>query len=253
MDESAKKKLWLEYSLRPSPENREAIILEYAHLVKLVAGRMSMYFGSNVEFNDLVGYGIFGLIDAIDKFDPGKEVKFETYASLRIRGSILDQIRKLDWVPRMVRQRQRQLEDVGRQLEAENGASPTDAVIGQRLGISAQEVAQWSSQVRSSNMVSLNEYIDAGGDVTCDYSFNHNENQVSPEELAQRSELKEQIKKTLSTLTQNERSVVELYYYEELTVKEISRVLEVSESRVSQLHSKALQKLHIRLDSYVNG
>ena len=121
MDEAGRKKLWEQYEAGKSPEIREKIILEYAPLVKTVAGRLSMYLGYNVEYEDLCSYGIFGLIDAIDKFDTMKEVKFETYASLRIRGSILDQIRKMDWIPRTIRQRQKQIEQVIREIEVATG------------------------------------------------------------------------------------------------------------------------------------
>ena len=126
MDEAARKKLLEEYDKEKSPELREKIILEYAPLVKLVAGRLSMYLGYNVEYEDLVSYGIFGLIDAIDKFDCMKEIKFETYASLRIRGAILDQIRKMDWIPRTIRQRQKKIDAVMKEVEQKNGRSATD-------------------------------------------------------------------------------------------------------------------------------
>ena len=129
MDEAGKKKLWEEYARTKSPEVREKIILEYAPLVKVVAGRLSMYLGYNVEYEDLVSYGIFGLIDAIDKFDFLKDVKFETYASLRIRGSILDQIRKMDWIPRTIRQKQKKIDAVIREIETRYGRSATDEEI----------------------------------------------------------------------------------------------------------------------------
>ena len=121
MDETARIKLWNEYAKTHSAETREKIIIEYAPLVKVVAGRLSMYLGYNVEYDDLVGYGVFGLIDAIDKFDPSKAVKFETYASLRIRGAILDQIRKMDWIPRTIRQRQRQIDTAIKSIESASG------------------------------------------------------------------------------------------------------------------------------------
>ena len=131
-----KDKLWKDYQKKPTRELREQLIIEYSQLVKLVAGRLSMYLGHNVEYDDLVSYGIFGLIDAIDKFDADKNVKFETYASLRIRGSILDQIRKMDWIPRTVRQRQRKLDEAVKQIEAQTGRNASDDEIAQVLGIS---------------------------------------------------------------------------------------------------------------------
>ena len=126
MDEAYKNKLWNEYAATKSSEVREQLILEYAPLVKLVAGRLSMYLGYNVEYDDLVSYGIFGLIDAIDKFDSMKEVKFETYASLRIRGSILDQIRKMDWIPRTIRQKQKKIDAAMKEIETTTGRAATD-------------------------------------------------------------------------------------------------------------------------------
>ena len=136
MDEAARSKLWEEYNKTKSADAREKLILEYAPLVKLVAGRLSMYLGFNVEYDDLVGYGIFGLIDAIDKFDLMKDVKFETYASLRIRGAILDQIRKMDWIPRTIRQRQKKIDAAIREIERDGGHVATDAEIAAKMQIS---------------------------------------------------------------------------------------------------------------------
>lgn len=133
MNDAARKKLWEDYARVKTPDLREKLILEYAPLVKVVAGRLSMYLGYNVEYEDLVSYGVFGLIDAIDKFDMGKEVKFETYASLRIRGAILDQIRKMDWIPRTIRQRQKQIDTAMKELEQRNGKPPTDAEIAKYI------------------------------------------------------------------------------------------------------------------------
>ena len=140
MKTAEKEKLWKSYQKDPSPELREQIILEYAPLVKVVAGRLSMYLGYNVEYDDLVGYGIFGLIDAIDKYDAGKDVKFETYASLRIRGSILDQIRKMDWIPRTVRQKQKKLDEAVKQVEMRTGKNASDEEIAVEIGISEDEL-----------------------------------------------------------------------------------------------------------------
>ena len=141
-----KEKLWEEYQRTKSSELRDQIIIEYAPLVKLVAGRLSMYLGYNVEYEDLVSYGIFGLIDAIDKFDLGKEVKFETYASLRIRGTILDQIRKMDWIPRTVRQKQKRIDEAIKQIEMRTGKTAQDEEIAVELGITGDELLNWQSQ-----------------------------------------------------------------------------------------------------------
>ena len=140
MKAKERENLWASYRKNPSSEIREQIILEYAPLVKVVAGRLSMYLGYNVEYDDLVGYGIFGLIDAIDKYDAGKDVKFETYASLRIRGSILDQIRKMDWIPRTVRQRQKKLDEAIKKVEMRTGKNASDAEIAFEIGITEEEL-----------------------------------------------------------------------------------------------------------------
>lgn len=250
MDEAGRSKLWDEYSRKKTSEIREKLIIEYAPLVKLVAGRLSMYLGYNVEYDDLVSYGIFGLIDAIDKYDTMKSVKFETYASLRIRGSILDQIRKMDWIPRTIRQRQKKIDAIMKEIEITTGKVATDEQIAQALGISEDEYNDWQSQMKVTNVVSLNEFMDQGSEVPAE----HNRQNVrfdSPEENIEKKELKEMLVQALDTLTEKEQKVVVLYYYEELTLKEISKVLEVSESRISQLHTRALQKMKNKLGSYM--
>lgn len=250
MDEAARKRLWVDYARTKSPEIREKIILEYAPLVKVVAGRLGMYLGNNVEFDDLVGYGIFGLIDAIDKFDSMKEVKFETYASLRIRGSILDQIRKMDWIPRTIRQKQKQIEAVMRQVEQETGRQATDEEIALGLGISDEEYTEWQSQMKITGVVSLNEYIEQGSDISND-RVRVSSHFEQPERVMEKHELKEMLMEALELLTEKEKKVILLYYYEELTLKEISNILEVSESRVSQLHTKALSKMKTKMGKYM--
>lgn len=251
MDEADKKKLWEEYSKNKSSEIREQIILEYAPLVKLVAGRLSMYLGHNVEYEELVSYGIFGLIDAIDKFDFMKQVKFETYASLRIRGSILDQIRKMDWIPRTIRQKQKKIEAVVKEIEQSTGKNPTDDEIAIGLGISNEEYIDWQSQMKITGLVSLNEYMDQGSDVAQDYSHYTTARFESPEEKIEKTELKKVLGDALELLTEKERKVITLYYYEDLTLKEISNILEVSESRISQLHTKGLQKMKSKMGKYM--
>lgn len=250
MDETARKRLWIDYARTKSPEIREKIILEYAPLVKVVAGRLGMYLGNNVEFDDLVGYGIFGLIDAIDKYDSMKEVKFETYASLRIRGSILDQIRKMDWIPRTIRQKQKQIEGVIRQIEQETGRQATDEEIALGLGISDEEYVEWQSQMKITGVVSLNEYIEQGSDISND-RVRVSSHFEQPEKVMEKHELKEMLMEALELLTEKEKKVILLYYYEELTLKEISNILEVSESRVSQLHTKGLSKMKTKLGKYM--
>ena len=192
MDDAAKNALWAEYSKSRSAEIREKLIIEYAPLVKLVAGRLSMYLGFNVEYDDLVGYGIFGLIDAIDKYDTMKDVKFETYASLRIRGAILDQIRKMDWIPRTVRQRQKKIDTAMREIENETGRPATDAEIAARIEISEDEYYEWQSQMKVTGVISLNEFMEQGSDIPEERGAEH-ARFVHPEEAVEKEELKKKL------------------------------------------------------------
>ena len=249
MNDVARKRLWEDYARLKSADLREKLILEYAPLVKVVAGRLSMYLGYNVGYEDLVSYGVFGLIDAIDKFDMTKEVKFETYASLRIRGAILDQIRKMDWIPRTIRQRQKQMDTAAKELEQINGKPATDSEIAAHIGISEDEFFDWQNQVKADTVISLNEYVEQGNDIASDKGFGSGFE--SPESVIEKDELKVVLTQALELLTEKEKKVILLYYYEELTLKEISRVLEVSESRISQLHTKALQKMKTKMGNYI--
>ena len=251
MDEVGRQKLWSEYGKTKTPALREKIIVEYAPLVKVVAGRLSMYLGYNVEYDDLVGYGVFGLIDAIDKFDPDKAVKFETYASLRIRGAILDQIRKMDWIPRTVRQKQRQIDDAIKKIEAEKGEAANDDEVAKELGISGEEYADWQSQMAVTNVISLDEFNENSTDDGVGGRETIADAAPGPEEVLEEKELKKTLADALELLTEKERKVILLYYYEELTLKEISNILEVSESRVSQLHMKGLAKMKTKLGKYM--
>lgn len=249
MKEAERKKLWDQYIQNKTPELREQLILEYANVVNLVAGRLSMYLGYTVEYDDLVGYGIFGLIDAIDKYDTTKNVKFETYASLRIRGSILDQIRKMDWIPRTLRQKQKQMDTAAAKLEAEYGRPATADEIAGELGLSREEYDSWKTEAEFTNLISLDDYLEQGsesriGSIGAKFQ--------QPEVAVQKQELKEMLVEALQTLTEKEQKVITFYYYEELTLKEISQILSVSESRVSQLHTKALKKIKDHLGDSVD-
>lgn len=245
MTEEERLKLWEQYSKGKEPAIREQLIIEYANLVKIVAGRLNMYLGYAVEQDDLVGYGTFGLIDAIDKFDCFKGIKFETYASLRIRGSILDQIRKMDWIPRTLRQKQKKINQAMQRLETMNGRHATDEEIASELELSQEEYEKWQSQMKITNLVSLDEFLDQGSEIQ--QPSNASSHFDQPEKVLEQQEVKQTLMEVLETLTENERKVITLYYFEELTLKEISHILEVSESRISQLHTKALQKMKKKL------
>lgn len=241
-------KLWIDYSKTKDSKLKEELIIEYGALVKYVSGRLSLYLGQYVEFEDLVSYGIFGLIDAIDKFDLNKGVKFETYASLRIRGSILDSIRKLDWVPRTVRQKQKQMDQVYLELENKLGHTPSDEEVADKLKIPVGEVQDFVKKNNIISLISLDEYVEQN------YEMNLNTIKQSsndePEYIYQKQELKQNIADAIDKLSEKEKTVISLYYFEELTLKEISAIMNISESRVSQLHTKAVSRLKTKLGRY---
>lgn len=237
--------LWRQYHENRDPAIREALILEYSHLIKFIAGRLNIYFGSNVEYDDLVGFGVFGLIDAIDRYDIDKGVKFETYASLRIRGSIIDSIREMDWVPRSLRQKSKELEKAYWDVENEIGHSASDMEIAKKLNISLEEFHKLLNQVNVASMVSLEDFLEQNYEVGADVP---NVNQTDrPEHEMELSELREILGDSIEKLPEKEKMVLSLYYYDELTLKEISAIMKVSESRISQLHTKAVMRLRSKL------
>lgn len=239
--------LWNKYSESKGPALKEQLIIEYADLVKYVAGRLSIYFGSNVEYDDLVGYGVFGLIDAIDKFDLSKKVKFETYASLRIRGAIIDSIREQDWAPRSLRKKGKELEKAYFEIENELGHSASDQEVAEKLGISTDELNKLLQEVNMSQMISLEDFLEQNHETGFDpLSLDRDTNQ--PEQRMEVVELKETLSEAIEKLPEKERTVVTLYYYEELTLKEISLIMKVSESRISQLHTKAIMRMRGKLE-----
>ncbi|WP_054738661.1 FliA/WhiG family RNA polymerase sigma factor [Cellulosilyticum ruminicola] len=243
MDKREIDAIWLKYSKTRDEKAKTVIIENYVYLVKLVAGRLGIYLNQYVDLDDLVGYGILGLIDAIDKFDLNKNVKFETYASLRIRGAILDAIRKLDWVPRTLRKKQKELDKVYVELETKLGRRPEDVEVASFLGISLDEYNELLKDVNISALVSIDEY-------TFQFETIKDPKAPLPDDYVEDKEMKETLAELIEKLPERERKVIFLYYFEELTLKEISKVLEVSESRVSQLHTKAVSRLRASLRKY---
>ena len=241
---------WETYSKTKDPNLKQQLILEYATLVKFVAGRLSVHIGSHVDYDDLVSYGIFGLIDAIDKFDYEKGVKFETYASLRIRGAIIDNIRKLDWVPRTLRQKNKLLEKAYRDLEAELGREPTENELSEKLNMTLEQTQDLIKKASVISLISLDDYLDQNHEA--EFAGPGASRKDSPEALYEKQEIKNMLKEAIDKLSEKERKVISLYYFEDLTLKEISKIMEVSESRISQIHSKAVLRLQAKLDKYKN-
>lgn len=232
--------LWEVYSKTKDAKLREELIIKYTYLVKYVAGRLYASYGNNVEFDDLVSYGIFGLIDAIDKFDLGRGVKFDTYAQLRIRGAIIDQLREIDWLPRSVRQKSKEMERVYYELESTLGRPATDEEIADKLGVSVEELQKKIQNITTYSIVSLDDLLEQKREVT---SSEEDKQEEAPENVIENTEVKEILQEAINSLPEKEKKVVALYYYEELTYKEIGKLLNISESRVSQLHTKAIIRL----------
>jgi len=250
LDPKEHQNLWKQYAQTKDPAIRETLIVENAYLIKYVAGRLNIYFSANLEYDDLVSFGVFGLIDAIDKFDPNKGVKFETYASLRIRGAIIDNIRELDWVPRSLRQKGKDLEKAYTELEYELGRPPTDEETAEKLGLSMGEFTKFVNDASISALVSLEEVVEQNNDYPDEPGFE--DISENPEKQAEYNELKDMLASEIDKLSEREKTVITLYYFNELTLKEISGIMKVSESRISQLHTKAIAKLRGKMTRHVS-
>ncbi len=241
--------LWLEFRRTGDQKLRDRLILTYAPLVKYVAGRLGSGLPAHVDDDDLVSYGLLGLIGAIERFDPSRDIKFETYAMARIKGSIIDELRSMDWVPRSVRSRARDIERAIGALEAKLGRAPTDEEISAKLGLSEEELDEALSEISRSSISALDELwtVSAGGDQIALIDTIEDTQGPNPQSALAQTEQKEAIGEAIARLPEREKLVVTLYYYEELTLREIGEVLGVTESRVSQLHTKAILRLKARL------
>lgn len=239
--------LWKEYVKTRDKDIKNQLIIKYIDVVKIIAGRLYTSYGNNVEFEDLVSYGIFGLLDAIDKFDPFKNVKFETYAYIRIRGAIIDQLRTLDWVPRSVRQKYKKIEDAYKAIENKLGRSADDKELALQLGVSLDELNTMLTEVHSFSVVSLEEKISNNSNFT----IVDEDIEYDPQENLDKEELKKILIDSIDYLKEREKKIITLYYYSELTYKEISSILGVSESRISQLHTKAIMKLRSKMKNII--
>ena len=247
--------LWEEFKKTKSPSIREKFIRQYMPLVKYVAGKVAVGMPSNVEFDDLVGYGQFGLLDAINKYDTSKNVKFKTYAVTRIRGAIFDELRQIDWVPRSVRQKSREIEDAIASLESRLGRTASNAEIAESLNMTEEDYNRTVMKVSGTSILSLNDVWYAGDD-NDNMSIGNNieaPSSLNPDIMAEREDEKKVIAEAINELPEKEKMVIVLYYHEDLTFKEIGEVLEVSESRISQLHTKANLRLRAKLTNLRKG
>jgi len=230
---------------------KEKLILEYSPLIRFIAQKIAVRLPSNIEFDDLVSSGVIGLMDAIDKYDPSRDNKFKTYAEFRIRGAILDELRAQDWVPRSVREKAKSLERAHARLEQRLGRIPTEDEMTTELNISKDEYFELLNQVKSVSLVSLDE---AGSFNSSDRKsiLNLIESCKIPSPLVQLNlkKIKQVVTQAIENLPEKQRLVLSLYYYEDLNLKEIGEVLDVTESRVSQLHTQAILWLRRKLKSY---
>jgi RNA polymerase sigma factor FliA len=255
IDETTEDELWIEFRKTKSPALRDKFIRQYMPLVKYVAGKVSVGLPGSIDFDDLVGFGQFGLLDAINKYDPDKNVKFKTYAVTRIRGAIFDEMRQLDWVPRSVRQKSREIEDTIIRLESRIGRTASDAEIAQELHMSEEEFQQAIMKVSGTSVLSLNDVWYSGDDsdhLSIGDSIESPQS-MNPDVLVEREEIRKVIIQAINELPEKEKMVIVLYYHEDLTFKEIGQVLDVSESRISQLHTKANLRLRAKLTNIRKG
>ncbi|MFN8126084.1 MAG: RNA polymerase sigma factor WhiG [Candidatus Nanopelagicales bacterium] len=244
--------LWATYKSTGDREVRERLILHYAPLVKYVAGRVGVGLPNSVDPADLVSNGMFGLIDAIEKFQPDRAIKFETYAVSRIRGAIIDELRSYDWVPRSVRQKARDVEGAYQRLQLELGRTPTDEEVAAELDITVKALRQIFRQVSYVHVAALDELLSIGGDKSDRVSLGDtiaDERADDPVALFETEETKEILGVAVSALPEREKIVISLYYYEGMTLNEIGQVLGVTESRACQLHTKAVMQLRAQLGS----
>ena len=241
--------LWARYKDEQDPDARDQLILNYSPLVKYVAGRLASGLPQSVDTADLISYGIFGLIDAIEKFDLSRAIKFETYAIARIKGAIIDELRAMDWVPRSVRSRAREIEQTYVALENELRRVPSDQEVADRMGITVKEFQGILAKLSYTSVVSFEELWVGGerDDSQSAIGSIKDESAADPVAMFESEEIKDILAEAIERLPEREKTVIALYYYEGLTLKEIGQVLGVTESRVSQLHTKAVLRLRARL------
>ena len=244
------KDLWSRYKADGDQQARERLVLAYSPLVKYVAGRVSSGLPSHVEEADLISYGLLGLISAIERFDPDREIRFETFAVTRIKGSIIDELRSLDWVPRSVRAKAREIEQVNAKLENKLQRAPTDAEMADALGVTQDDFQESLVKIANSSVVALDELwtvSDSSGDQVSLLDTIPDPGAADPVRELDISDMKDSLADAIARLPEREKLVIALYYYENLTLREIGEVLGVTESRVSQLHTKAVLRLKSKL------
>lgn len=246
------KELWKEYKATESKEIRDQLIHNYLHLVKYVVGRVAAGLPAHVKVDDMYSTGVLGLIKAIKRYDPTKKNKFETYAILLIRGAIIDEMRSLDWVPRSIHQKANMVAKAQQALEQKLGREPTDQEVAKALGMGLAEFEELLVRIRPAVLVSLNTDVSDDPDNVQMAERIPDLKVKTSFENAERNEFRKMLEKAVLDLPEQERMVLVLYYYENLMLKEIGKIIGVSESRVSQIHTKALLRMRGRLQGFMN-
>ncbi len=247
--------LWAQYRKNRSIENKNRLVMHYVPLVNKIVSRIVPMYTAGTSYEDLVGYGVLGLIDAVDKFSPERKVRFETYAIKRIKGEIIDSMRKQDWAPASLRNRIKQIDRAYEQLEAE-GAEATEEEVAEILGLDVQQVRQASEKAYMFNVLHFDTLINNAvehGDSPFLNSVSENDREEHPDKLLEKQELSAVISGAIEKLTDKERQIITLYYYEELMLKDIAALIRVTPARVSQLHGRALEKIKQEIKAYLGG
>ncbi len=242
--------LWQEYLQTRGSATREELILHYAPVVRRVVGRMMMTLPATLDMDDLLSYGSIGLIDAVEKFDPNRGIKFETYAVSRIRGTIYDELRALDWIPRSIRQKAKELERAYSELEHSLGRSVSDEEIAEHMGKSPAEIASLLDDVNRTSLISLDDFVMKDGESTSIVDRIEDKNQPAALDSLLEGEMVRKLSDAIEMLPEREKTLISLYYYEKLTLKEIGKILAITESRVCQIHTRAVMRLRDNLKGY---
>lgn len=244
MNDLTETDLWVQWKQDGDLAAREALAVQYMHVVKYVAGRMAISTPPGIDYDDLISWGVLGLLDALDKFNPEQQIRFSTYAGIRVRGAILDQIRALDWAPRSLRAMARKVNTARDNLRQANGREPSSEEIAAQLDITQDQVEHTLAQLHAAQMVSLDIYLPSPGDEDGQPRQTQiGATDIGPDVAAERSEQQEHLADAILQLPEQQQKVLDLYYYEELTLKEIGAVLNVSESRICQVHGAAVRNL----------
>jgi len=254
-DDEEIRMLWRRFHQTGDPAVRERLVLSYSPLVKYVVGRMMSNLPSHIEQSDLASYGLMGLLSAIDRYEPDRGVRFESYAMTRIKGAIIDELRTLDWAPRSLRLRARQIEQAGLRLEHKLQRAPTDEELAEALGVAPEDLREDLARIANSTILALDDAwgLSSGGDGGATLGDTVREEGADPAEIHESGEVRAAIADAIARLPEKEKVVIALYYYDNLTLKEIGEVLGVTESRVSQLRAKAVLALRAKLRDHAGA